>query len=263
MLRPFPMARRRPARRPAYGTLDTIEYIGPRPEVPKRQSHFGGWVILLIAVGVPVWFIRPLLPLLRAEQVSATSTSADLLINELAPSSSFGSRLAAAALQQSKVETTYDTLYYQIPYPNGDIPSGKGKAEDLVVRSYRSVGIDLQKLVHQDMKAHFNDYPSLWDLKSPDPNIDHRRVQNLQRFFTRNGQKLEATRNEADYQPGDIVVWTLANGQPHIGIVVPGPGERRHEPWVVHNLSSSPKWEHALIDFPIDGHYRYPAPPSR
>lgn len=248
---------RRPARRLTYGTLDTIEYIGPRPQAPKRPNFFGGWVILLISVGVAVWFVRPLLPFLRAEQVSASATSADALIAELAPSSVFGNRLAAAALQQTKVETSYDPAYYKIPYPNGDIPSGKGKAEDVIVRSYRALGLDLQKFVHEDMAAHFNEYPQLWNLKSPDPNIDHRRVQNLQRFFARHGTELPATRDPADYQPGDVVAWSLANGQAHIGIVVPGPGERRGEPWVVHNMGSSPKWEHALIDFPILGHYRY------
>ena len=115
---------RRPARRPSYGTLDTIEYIGPRPQAPKRSNFFGGWVILLIAAGVGVWFVRPLIPFLRAEQESATSSTADALISELAPSPSLGNRVAAAALQQSKVEISYDPAYYKIPYPNGDIPSG-------------------------------------------------------------------------------------------------------------------------------------------
>ncbi len=147
---------RRPSRRPLYGTLDTIEYIGPRPQAPKRSNFFGGWVILLIAAAVAVWFVRPLIPSLRAQD-SASGSTADALISELKPSPVFGSRLAVSALQQTKGEISYDSAYYKIPYPGGDIPPGKGNAEDVIVRSYRAAGLDLQKLVHEDMAAHFKE----------------------------------------------------------------------------------------------------------
>ncbi len=249
---------RRPARRLSYGNLDTIEYIGPRPQVPKKRTgFFGGWVILLIALGVGGWCIWQLFPILRAEHVGPSVTMADSLISELDQSPVLGNRLAAAALQQTKVDVSYDSAYYKIPYPNGDVPKGRGNAEDVIIRSYRAVGVDLQQLVHDDMAAHFNDYPQLWNLKTPDTNVDHRRVQNLQRFFARHGKELPVTDNAADYLPGDVVVWSLANGQAHVGIVAPGPGERHGEMWVVHNMASSPKWENALFDFPRVGHYRY------
>ena len=32
------------------GFYSTIEYIGPRPQKPKRPNIFGGWVIILIAL---------------------------------------------------------------------------------------------------------------------------------------------------------------------------------------------------------------------
>lgn len=257
------MSKRRPSHH-----LGTIEYIGPRPQTkPQRRpaNFLGGWVVLLIAAGAVWFFGKPLVPLLRAQQSVASVESADILIGELAPSASFGERLAAAALQRTKMPAIHDTAYYQISYPGGDVPASadgtpKGKAEDLIIRSYRNLGIDLQELVHEDMTKNFAVYPQLWKLRAPDPNIDHRRIQNLQRFFKHGGAEQPVTRDSADYQPGDVVVWMLAQGDLHCGIVVPGPAERRGEAWVVHDLGAGPKWENVLTDYQIHGHYRYTGP---
>jgi uncharacterized protein YijF (DUF1287 family) len=205
-----------------------------------------------------------LLPLLRAQQTVASEASADALIGKLAPSADFGERLASAALQQSKSASIYDTAYYQITYPYGDIPKGgakgdtqKGKAEDLLIRSYRSLGIDLQQLVHEDMTRNFSSYPQLWGSRAPDSNIDHRRIENLQRYFKHVGAELPATREKGDYKTGDVVVWMLAQGELHCGIVVPGPDNRSDEAWVVHDNGQGPKWENVLTEFSIHGHYRF------
>ena len=248
--------------------LGTIEYIGPRPQAkkPQRRPNFlGGWVVLMVAAFAAYHFGKPLLPLLRAQQTVASVESADLLIGELAPSADFGERLAAAALQRTKTASIYDTHYYQIAYPGGDIPNApdgkpKGKAEDLLVRSYRNLGIDLQLLVHEDMTRNFSSYPRLWPASGPDSNIDHRRIQNLQRYFKHTGAELAVDTkrpNKSDFKPGDVVVWMLAQGELHCGIVVPGPGDRRGEPWVVHDNGEGPKWENVLTEFQIHGHYRY------
>ncbi len=183
---------------------------------------------------------------------------ATLLISNLENSGNFGSRLAAAALTHSGDDVAYDPSYYKIPYPNGDVPSGKGVAADVIVRCYRGMGMDLQELVHQDMKADFRLYPQLWDAPAPDSNIDHRRVANLQRFFERKGQTLTNSRLGSDYRPGDIVIWSLANAETHIGIIVPGPAEHAAEPWVVHNMGAGMKWENILFDYPIQRHFRFP-----
>lgn len=240
------------------GFYRTIEYIGPRPQKPKRRNFFGGWVIIAIALGMACWFGRPLLPSLKANQLTASVQEASLLISSLSESKQFGDGLAAAALAHSGEQVTYDPSYYKIAYPDGDVPSGKGVAADVVVRCFRKMGIDLQVLVHEDMTAHFRPYPQLWNASGPDSNIDHRRVPNLQRFFERKGETVSVTRNTADYQPGDIVVWSLADGEKHIGIVVPGPGDRSGEPWVVHNMGAGVKWENVLFDFSIERHFRFP-----
>lgn len=96
------------------------------------------------------------------------------------------SLLLAKHAEQLPRLVIYDSSYRQISYPNGDVPEQYGVCSDVVIRSYRKIGIDLQKLVHEDMKANFSQYPSqrIWGLRKPDTNIDHRRVPNLEAFFT-------------------------------------------------------------------------------
>ncbi len=241
------------------GFYDTIDYIGPRPSKPKRPNFFGGWVILAIAAGMVFWFGKPLLPFLKAAQAGATSEQAGQLVEMLETSDRKGDRLAAAALAHSTEDVMYDPAYYMIDYPGGDVPPNKGVAADVVVRCYRQLGIDLQELVHEDMSRNFRLYPQLWNSPAPDTNIDHRRVPNLQRYFHRHGEKLPVSRTSGDYQPGDIVVWAIANAETHIGIVVPGPGDRSSEPWIVHNIGAGVVWDDVLFDYQILGHYRYPA----
>jgi uncharacterized protein YijF (DUF1287 family) len=238
----------------------TIEYIGPPPRLQKRRNRVGGWVIVLIATSIGVWIGKPLIPSVRATQQTASLKQATLVTAALEKSSQPGSQLALAALDYTSRDVTLDSSYYKIAFPMGDIAADKGMASDLIVRSLRQLGTDPQALVHEDMKAHFNRYPQLWNAAGPDPHIDHRRVANLQRFFERKGEVLKPSRNPEDYAPGDIVVWSLASAEKHIGIIVPGPGANSHEPWVVHHLDEKPKWENVLFDFSIEGHYRYAGP---
>ncbi len=244
------------------GFYSTIEYIGPRPQKSKRPNIFGGWVILVIAGGIAFWFGKPLVQSLQAAQNGASLEETNSVISRLSASSLPGDRLAAFAISHSHEAVSFDASYYKIDFPGGDVPPNKGKAEDVIVRCYRRAGIDLQKEINDDMTANFADYPQLFDATAPDPNIDHRRAQNLHRFFTRHGQKLENTRNPLDYAPGDIVVWSLSSGKTHIGIVVPNPSGRESDPWIVHNNGSGVKWESGLFDSTITGHFRYAPHPK-
>ena len=130
-------------------------------------------------------------------------------------------------------------------------------AADVIVRAYRGMDVDLQVLVHEDMVENFRLYPQLWDATGSDTNIDHRRVENLQKFFERKGETLIPSRNVADYKSGDVVVWSLANAEMHIGIVVPSPSGRVGEAWVVHNMGAGMKWENVLFDYSIQRHFRF------
>ena len=169
----------------------------------------------------------------------------------------FGQTLSQAALERTKHFVIYNGSYRKISYPNGDVPAYFGVCTDVVIRSYRVLGIDLQKRVHEDMKAHFKSYPKNWGLKRTDTNIDHRRVPNLQVFFTRKGQSLKVTHNPRDYKTGDMVTWKLNNNLPHIGIVVDRRSEDGKRPLIVHNIGFGPQLEDMLFDFTITGHYRY------
>ncbi|RZJ72327.1 MAG: DUF1287 domain-containing protein, partial [Flavobacterium sp.] len=117
----------------------------------------------------------------------------------------FYEKLSDAAILITKDKVEYDGTYFQIPYPNGDVPKGKGVCTDVVIRAYRKLGVDLQQKVHEDMKGNFSKYPKNWGLRTTDRNIDHRRVPNLQAFFTRHGEVKPVTTNAKDYKPGDIV----------------------------------------------------------
>jgi uncharacterized protein YijF (DUF1287 family) len=240
------------------GFYSTIEYIGPRPQKPKRKNFFGGWVIGVIAVGITCWFGRPLLPFLKAAQEGVSTERTAMLVSSLHESGVPGNQLAAAALAHSSDKVVFDPSYYKISYPNGDVAPGKGAAADVIVRCYRKLGLDLQKEVHEDMTANFRLYPQLWGASSPDTNIDHRRIANLQRFFERKGKTLPPSRDPQDFIPGDVVIWSLANADSHIGIVVPGPDKAGSEPWVVHNMGDGVKWEDVLFDYKIEAHFRYP-----
>lgn len=69
--------------------------------------------------------------------------------------------ISNAALELTNQDVTYDPSYFSISYPNGDVPKDKGVCTDVVIRTYHKIGIDLQKNVHEDMKANFNLYPKI------------------------------------------------------------------------------------------------------
>lgn len=168
----------------------------------------------------------------------------------------FANRLANAALDRTRHTVRYEPAYVSLAYPGGDVPAETGVCTDEVIRAYRALGIDLQKLVHEDMKKNFSVYPKIWGLSSTDKNIDHRRVPNLQTFFKRKGASLPISKNGADYLPGDLVTCTVAGKLPHIAVVVPSP-TGSGAPWIVHNIGGGPQLEDRLFEFPLTGHYRY------
>ena len=169
----------------------------------------------------------------------------------------FFEKLSESAIELTKQNVKYDPSYFSIDYPNGDIPANKGVCTDVIIRAYRKLGIDLQKEVHEDMKANFDKYPKIWRLSEPDKNIDHRRVPNLMTFFSRHGIVKTKSTNPMDYIPGDIVCWDLGNGVTHIGFVVNLKSSDSERFSIVHNIGSGQVLEDCLFSFSIIGHYRY------
>ncbi len=170
--------------------------------------------------------------------------------------------LVTAARQQVGVTVVYDGSYRVLAYPGGDVPLERGVCTDVIVRALRVArSIDLQKLVHEDMRAHFQDYPSRrrWGLTRPDANIDHRRVPNLMTYFQRAGYAKPVSAKPADYLPGDLVTWDLGGGIPHIGII----SDRKAvsgTPLVIHNIGAGAREDDILFRYAITGHYRPKAP---
>lgn len=167
--------------------------------------------------------------------------------------------LADSALSLTSQRVTYDPAYYSIAYPNGDVPADRGVCTDVVIRAYRKLGIDLQKEVHEDMKANFSVYPNNWGLKSTDKNIDHRRVPNLMKFFERKGTVKKISRDAEDYQPGDLICWNLPGNMTHIGIVADEKSADNKRYLIVHNIGDGQVLADCMFDFEIIGHYRYKA----
>ncbi|HRK24454.1 MAG TPA: DUF1287 domain-containing protein [Beijerinckiaceae bacterium] len=170
---------------------------------------------------------------------------------------SWQARLVAAASAQVGVTRLYDPAYARIGFPNGDVPRERGVCTDVIIRAYRDAfGLDLQTLVNADMKRAFSAYPRRWGLARPDTNIDHRRVGNLQVYFSRHGQRLPPSRNPDDFKPGDIISQMLPGNLPHIAVVSARRGASG-APEVIHNIGAGVRSEDTLFAYPITGHYRF------
>ena len=161
------------------------------------------------------------------------------------------------AIAQAGVTTSYDPSYVALDYPGGDVPEKTGVCSDVVVRAFRKAGIDLQKEIHEDMKAARSDYPTKWGATSTDADIDHRRVLNLMAYFRRQGKSLTVSYDSADYQPGDIVAWDLTSGIDHIGIVTNMLSDSGDHYLIVHNIGAGTRVEDVLFEWTIKGHYRF------
>src|SRR2546423_8847207 len=161
------------------------------------------------------------------------------------------------AVEQVGKTTGYDASYQNIDYPNGDVPMETGVCSDVIIRAFRKAGIDLQKEVHEDMKANFSAYPSKWGLSGTDSNIDHRRVPNLQRFLARKGKEVATTGDADTFLPGDIVTWDLGGGVDHVGMIVNVWYKPAQRYLIVHNIGAGTRMEDVMFAWKITGHYRY------
>lgn len=158
-----------------------------------------------------------------------------------------GRALAAAAEVQTGDLVVYTDGYKELSYPMGDVASLYGVCTDVVVRAYRSIGIDLQQAVKRARVG------------SGDQSIDHRRVEVLRRLFAKSGAALPVSDIAEDYLPGDIVTYHRpqnSSSQSHIAIVS-NRVSRSGRPLIVHNRGWGTQIEDALFVDRITGHYRY------
>ena len=169
-------------------------------------------------------------------------------------------RLLTAARAQIGLTTGYDPAYVTLDYPGGDVPRTTGVCTDVVIRAYRDAfDVDLQELVHTDMRAAFASYPNIWGLTRADRNIDHRRVPNLERYFQRQGLKREMPGRREDWQAGDLVTMRLGGRLPHIAIFSghdPLTGRARY----IHNIGGGTREEEIRTDYDHPMRFRFPPP---
>ena len=182
-----------------------------------------------------------------------------------------GQKLSDAARAQVGVTTGYDPTWTHLEYPGGDVSRSTGVCADVIIRAARdALGLDLQKLVHEDMVRDFSAYPArkTWGSKKPDTNIDHRRVLNLEAYFVRAGARLwfataptPGDQFPPSLQPGDIVTWLLDARLPHIGMIGSTPPSGAT---VVHNIGlGAQEWMlTAFQPHRAIAHYRWPARPG-
>jgi uncharacterized protein YijF (DUF1287 family) len=170
--------------------------------------------------------------------------------------------LVRAARAQIGVVRYYDPTYVRLDYPGGDVAGDRGVCTDVVIRALRVQGLDLQQRVHEDMRANFAAYPSLWRASATDRSIDHRRVPNLRRWFERQGWSLPVSADAADYRAGDVVTWDLGRGQTHIGIVSDRRSRDRRRPLILHNIARGTQEEDVLFAYAVTGRYRPRLPPA-
>ena len=125
--------------------------------------------------------------------------------------------------------TNKATTLIALKFPNGDIDSKIGVCTDLVVRSMRSIDIDLQSLLYNDIK-NFPDYYK--SVKKANYHIDHRRTRTLKLWFDKNTSRISSAYDKNNCLPGDIILFDtgINNGTiyDHIGIVSPNKSEGRY-----------------------------------
>lgn len=162
-------------------------------------------------------------------------------------------KLVAAARAQIGRTVLYDPAYVRLAYPGGDVPADRGVCTDVVIRAYRAAfGIDLQALVHEDMRHAFSAYPKAWGLTRTDRNIDHRRVPNLETFLTRRGASLPLA---GGWRAGDLVTQRLGGSLPHISIVAADTPAGATPP-VIHNIGAGTRAE-PMAPAGVVGRFRF------
>ena len=156
------------------------------------------------------------------------------------------SDLMLAARAYVHTDLVYDAEYYSGGYP----PKGHGVCADVIWQAFKGAGYDFKAMLDHDIAAHPNAYPL--PNGEPDPNIDFRRVVNLQVYFQRHALALTTDPSRvAEWQPGDIVFY-----EGHVGLV----SDRRNDegrPWVIHHTGHGAFEEDRLDYREITGHFRW------
>lgn len=145
----------------------------------------------------------------------------------------------------------YESKYYAGGYPD----DGLGVCTDVIWQAFRAAGYELKDLVDTDITEHRDAYPFI---QTQDSNIDFRRVNTLNAFFSRQAQSLTTSLDDpAQWQAGDIVIFGQCD---HIAIC----SDRRDKngiPFIIHhgNPIDEAVERNDIPKKEVTAHYRWPS----
>lgn len=220
-----------------------------RRQKRKRRAQRQRIVVLVVLAAVTaaaVWYARNHQPWYTAEElhipvvISGRDEDGDG-VEDYAD-------MVAGIRAYFETKPHYGSKYYAGGYPD----DGLGVCTDVVWQGFRAAGYDLKELVDADIAA----YPEVYPYADPDPNIDFRRVVNLDTFFRRNAEVLTTKLDDpAQWQAGDIVVFGDCE---HIG-VCSDKRDRTGIPFLLHhgNPVEDAVERPDLYKREITGHFRW------
>jgi hypothetical protein len=190
------------------------------------------------------------------------------VIGEATVTLTLAEEILAAAKLQVQNAAWYRMAYPRIPFPAGDTTPYEALCCDVIIRSFRAAGIDLQELVFEDAR---NNVPPIQTAGMtgfspvPDPSWAHRRTAYLDGFFRRNALSvsLKPSLDKGDWQPGDVVIFKRDGWETwHVALISDSTDDRTHQPrlidaWADPGFVSD---THTLDQFGlVGGHYRMTA----
>lgn len=174
---------------------------------------------------------------------------------------------------RKQLENPAGNIYLEEDEPNyyegGDPPANLAICTDIIARAFREAGFNLRELVYEDIKENIDEYPlkEIWGQSVCDPDIDYRRIQNLEIFFKRNAKHLDILFNYSDrnklnqWLPGDVVFFDMdGDGFTDNAGIISDSTTREGIPKVIYNYRE-PGYtieKDILREKTITGHYRFP-----
>lgn len=156
--------------------------------------------------------------------------------------------LVNGARNYLETHTLYKNRYYEGGYPT----DGYGVCTDVIWYAFQEAGYSLKDLVDEDIEAAPEAYTNI---TVPDPNIDFRRVVNLNVYFQRHLVSLSTDfEDPAEWQPGDIVTFS------HPGHIAICSDKRNSEgiPFIIHLNYTGGHEDDDMDHYTVVGHYRLP-----
>ena len=152
--------------------------------------------------------------------------------------------IVISAREYVSTSPIYGSAYYAGGYPN----DGKGVCTDVIWKAFIGAGIDLKAAVDKDISEFTDLYPRV---TKPDPNIDFRRVANLNTYFSRTAISLTTDLSMVnEWQAGDIVVF-----EGHIAICS-DKRNRKGVPYIIHHSPLGAVEADDMYKYTVIAHYR-------